>query len=732
MTSSKTIQQLLASPLVSSDKGFNLAAISRHAELAQLINEHNHHYYVLDDPILPDADYDQLFRQLVDLETAIPELLTDDSPSRRVGAAPLARFDSIEHKLPMLSLDNAFNAEELRAFDQRLQDRLREDNDSADTIIDYVCEPKLDGVAVSVTYENGILVKAATRGDGATGENITENVRTINTVPLKLRGSGYPAVLEVRGEIYISSADFEQLNARAADNDEKLFVNPRNAAAGSLRQLDPKITAKRPLTMCVYSTGFIDYQSAPRAAKNKIANSQIADTHFETIQQLAEWGFYTNTEVKRLANIEQAIEYCSVLAAKRPTLSYEIDGIVFKVDSFLLQAELGFVSRAPRWAIAYKFPAEEAITQLNGVDWQVGRTGALTPVAKLEPVFVGGVTVSNATLHNVDEISRLDIRISDTVVVRRAGDVIPKIARVVISERKPNAEIIEAPSCCPKCQSPVIRLEDEAVTRCTGGLLCSAQLKEAIKHFVSRKAMDVDGLGDKIVDQLVEERLIETVADLYSLELTALSGLERLAEKSASNLLAALEASKSTTLAKFIYGLGIREVGETTAKNLANHFGSLPVIIEAARNYNSEYKNDAADNIDELELTKSQALINVDDVGPIVAKHIHAFFSSARNIEVVNALQNAGVHWDDFDVKSADELPLNGQTWVLTGSLETLTRDQAKVHLESLGAKVAGSVSKKTHCVVAGPGAGSKLAKAESLGVEVMDEQTFIERFLPL
>jgi DNA ligase (NAD+) len=730
MTSSKTIQQLLSHPLVSTDEGFQHDASERHAVLAQLINEHNHHYYVLDDPILPDADYDQLFRQLVDLEAAIPELLTDDSPSRRVGAAPLARFDSIEHKLPMLSLDNAFNAEELKAFDQRLKVRLRDDNESADAVIDYVCEPKLDGVAVSITYENGILVRAATRGDGATGEDITENVRTINTVPLKLRGSGYPAVLEVRGEIYISSADFEQLNARAAAKDEKLFVNPRNAAAGSLRQLDPKITAQRPLTMCVYSTGYIDYQSAPRAVKNKILNSQIADTHYETIRQLAEWGFYTNAEVKRLANIEQAIEYCSVLAEKRPSLSYEIDGIVFKVDSFLLQAELGFVSRAPRWAIAYKFPAEEAITQLNGVEWQVGRTGALTPVAKLEPVFVGGVTVSNATLHNVDEISRLDIRISDTVVVRRAGDVIPKIARVVLSERKSDAEIIEPPNSCPECQSPVTRLEDEAVTRCTGGLLCSAQLKEAIKHFVSRKAMDVDGLGDKIVDQLVEEKLIDTVADLYSLELEVLSGLERLAEKSASNLLAALETSKSTTLAKFIYGLGIREVGETTAKNLAKHFGSLPSIIEAARNYNSEYKNDAGDNIDELELSKSQALINVDDVGPIVAKHIHGFFSSERNIEVVNALQSAGVHWVDFDVKAADELPLNGQTWVLTGSLETLTRDQAKAHLESLGAKVAGSVSKKTHCVVAGPGAGSKLAKAESLGVEVLDEQGFIERFL--
>lgn len=728
MTSSKTIQQLLANPITLSGKGYELNATQRHADLVQLINEHNHHYYVLDEPILPDADYDQLFRQLVDIEAAIPSLLSNDSPSRRVGAAPLDRFDSVEHKLPMLSLDNAFNADELRAFDQRLKDRMREDADSEDIVIDYVCEPKLDGVAVSVTYENGILVTAATRGDGAIGEDITENVRTIKTVPLKLRGSGFPAVLEVRGEIYISSADFEQLNKNAAANDEKLFVNPRNAAAGSLRQLDPKITAQRPLTMCVYSTGFIDYQSSDNnislTSANKIASKHIADTHYKTIQQLAEWGFYTNAEVKRLASIEQAIDYCSELAAKRPSLSYEIDGIVFKVDAFLLQAELGFVSRAPRWAIAYKFPAEEAITKLNSVDWQVGRTGALTPVAKLEPVFVGGVTVSNATLHNVDEIQRLDVRVSDTVVVRRAGDVIPQIARVIVEERKANAVAIEVPTACPTCQSPVLRLEDEAVTRCTGGLLCSAQLKEAIKHFVSRKAMDIDGLGDKIVDQLVEEQLITTVADLYSLKMESLAALERLAEKSASNLTAALEASKPTTLAKFIYALGIREVGETTAKNLAKHFGSLPAIIKAASTH--ALKSDKEDQ--ELKEGASD-LMNVADVGPIVAKHLNAFFSLDRNLDVLTALQDAGVHWDDIDVKSADELPLNGQTWVLTGSLETLTRDQAKAHLESLGAKVAGSVSKKTHCVVAGPGAGSKLTKAESLGVDVLDEKAFIERF---
>lgn len=717
MTLSKNIQQLLANPLNIDNKDFARLAVQRHADLVQLINEHNHHYYVLDDPILPDADYDQLFRQLIDIETALPELLSNDSPSKRVGAAPLDRFDSVQHKIPMLSLDNAFNAEELRAFDQRLKSRLREDADSIDTAIDYVCEPKLDGVAVSVMYEHGVLVRAATRGDGSTGEDITDNVRTIKTIPLKLRGSGYPDVLEVRGEIYIAKNDFEKLNTDAVAKDEKPFVNPRNAAAGSLRQLDPKITAQRPLTMCAYSTGFVDYQTAPRTASSKIANTHIADSHYQSIQQLADWGFFINAEIQRFKHIDSAIEFCATLAAKRPSLSYDIDGIVFKVDAFLLQAELGFVSRAPRWAIAYKFPAEEAITTLNSVDWQVGRTGALTPVAKLEPVFVGGVTVSNATLHNVDEIQRLDVRVSDTVVVRRAGDVIPQIARVIIEDRKPNAATIAVPETCPQCQSPVVRLEDEAVTRCSGGLLCSAQLKEAIKHFVSRKAMDIDGLGDKIVDQLVEEKLIETVADLYSLKIDTLAGLERLAEKSASNLIAALEASKSTTLAKFLYSLGIREVGETTAKNVANHFGSLPAIIRAAK----------AHGIEDDPL--SEDLITVDDVGPIVAKHLHDFFSASRNLDVINALQTAGLQWQDIDIKSADELPLKGQTWVLTGSLETLTRDQAKAHLESLGAKVAGSVSKKTHCVVAGPGAGSKLAKAESLGVDVLDEQTFIERF---
>ena len=738
MTSSIDIQNILANPIALAElqsasaaaaKKIKKFAQQRYVTLIEVINEHNYQYYVLDDPILPDGDYDQLYRQLIDLEASFPELISDDSPSKRVGAEPLDKFKSITHKLPMLSLDNAFNAEELRAFDQRLKDRLEvkdsDEDNKKDASFDYVCEPKLDGVAVSVTYENGLLVRAATRGDGSSGEDVTQNVRTIKTIPLSLRGAGFPAELEVRGEIYISRSGFEQLNRRAEANEEKLFVNPRNAAAGSLRQLDPKLTAQRPLTMCAYSTGHIEYSGDSN-------RKFIAASHSQSLKKLAKWGFNTNAEVKRLKSIDDAINYCEQLTEKRPSLAYEIDGVVVKVDSFELQEALGFVARAPRWAIAYKFPAEEAITQINAIEWQVGRTGALTPVAKLEPVFVGGVTVSNATLHNIDEITRLDVRESDTVVVRRAGDVIPQVARVIIKARKENALAIKPPTQCPVCESPVARLEDEAVTRCTGGLLCSAQLKESIKHFVSRKAMDIDGLGEKIVDQLVEEKMISTVADLYSLELEPLVNLERMAEKSASNLLAAVENSKSTSLAKFIYSLGIREVGETTAKNLANHFGSLAAIIDAAINYDAEStkKKKSKDSTDTEEETvlPENLLIEVDDVGPIVANHLHAFFSLSRNREVIDQLQAAGIHWLDIEVKAAAELPLVGQTWVLTGSLEILSRDQAKHELEALGAKVAGSVSKKTTVVVAGPGAGSKLAKAESLGIEVLDEKSFIDR----
>lgn len=724
MASSIDIRHLLSKPLNVTNVAVNKADASlRHQQLVSVLNEHSHRYYVLDEPVLPDADYDQLFRQLLDLETAFPDLQNADSPSLRVGGAPLEKFQSVRHKLPMLSLDNGFNAEELQAFDQRLRDRLG--SDETPTPIPYVCEPKLDGVAVSVTYQNGLLIRAATRGDGSSGEDVTKNVQTIKSIPLRLKGSGYPAVLEVRGEIYISRAGFEQLNNRAESNEEKLFVNPRNAAAGSLRQLDPKMTAQRPLIMCVYSTGFISDKAGEAEASDKdvLAASEttqmhIKDSHYASLQQLAEWGFYTNREARQFSSIDECITYCEILENKRASLSYEIDGVVIKVDDFALQSRLGFVSRAPRWAIAYKFPAEEATTVLNSIEWQVGRTGALTPVAKLEPVFVGGVTVSNATLHNIDEIDRLDVRLADTVVVRRAGDVIPQIARVITEQRKKGAKRIKPPASCPVCKSAVIRLEGEVVTRCSGGFLCPAQLKESIKHFVSRKAMDIDGLGDKIVDQLVEEKVINTVADLYAIELDTLAGLERLAEKSANNLLAALEQSKSTSLAKFLYSLGIREVGETTAKNLARHYGSLEKIIAAARAYDSTDKNPEA-----------SSLIFVDDVGPIVAQHLAVFFSQENNLAVITQLQDAGIHWQDLEVKAIEELPLAGQTWVLTGSLETLSRDQAKQQLEALGAKVAGSVSKKTHCVVAGPGAGSKLAKAESLGVEVLNEMEFIERF---
>lgn len=725
MAAKLTVQQLLAKPLqLDTGKVKSDQASARHKALVDALNDHAYRYYVKDDPVLPDADYDQLFRQLLDLEQQFPELQNPDSPSQRVGGEALDRFDSVTHRLPMLSLDNAFNKEELLAFDQRLKDRL--DWDASDTIA-YVCEPKLDGVAVSITYQNGVLVQAATRGDGSSGEDVTENVKTINTVPLRLRGEGYPALLEVRGEIYIGHQGFAEMNRKAEQAGDKAFVNPRNAAAGSLRQLDPKITAARPLTMCVYSTGFIadDIESAPE--QNSYARQRfIADTHYDSIQQLAQWGFYTNAEVAELPSIDATIDYVEQLTQKRQALDYDIDGIVCKVNLFDLQSELGFVSRAPRWAIAYKFPAEEAVTRVNAIEWQVGRTGALTPVAKLEPVFVGGVTVSNATLHNSDEIARLDVRKHDAVVVRRAGDVIPQVARVLFEERKKGARTVKPPEQCPVCESPVVRPEDEAVMRCSGGLFCSAQLKEAIKHFVSRKAMDIDGLGDKIVDQLVEQNLIATVADLYSLSLKPVAALERMAEKSAGNLIAAIEQSKSTSLARFIYALGIREVGETTAKNLARHFGNLPAVIDAALHYKDE-KND--DKNDDKNTDKAELLTKVDDVGPVVANHLQLFFQSQHNIEVIEQLQKSGVHWPDIAVDAVAELPLAGQTWVLTGTLEALTRDQAKQQLEALGAKVAGSVSKKTHCVVAGPGAGSKLAKAESLGINVIDEQAFINRF---
>lgn len=656
-------------------------------QLRQEINFHSYRYYALDDPQITDADYDRLMQRLRELELQFPDSVTPDSPTQRVGAAPLSAFQTVIHEMPMLSLDNAFSDEDLLAFNQRVQDRLKSTGD-----IEYACELKLDGIAVSLLYRDGVLVRGATRGDGTNGEDITQNVRTIKSIPLRLHGEGYPVVLEVRGEIYMPKAGFEALNEKARGAGEKLFVNPRNAAAGSLRQLDPRITASRPLEMCAYSVGLVD-------------GGQLPETHSDTLTALKNWGFLTNRETQVAKNIQEAMDFYRRIGLRRDGLAYDIDGIVFKVNSRELQEKLGFISRAPRWAIAYKFPAQEESTLLLDVEFQVGRTGAVTPVARLQPVFVGGVTVSNATLHNRDEINRLGIKIGDTVIVRRAGDVIPQIVQVVESKRTPDARDIIFPDSCPVCGSPVETVADEAVARCSGGLVCAAQRKEAIKHFASRKAMNVEGLGDKLVEQLVDLGLVNNLADIYSLSREQLSAMERMGEKSADNILSALETSKKTTLAKFIYALGIREVGEATARNFANYFGSFEVLA-------------AADQ---------ETLQKVPDVGPVVAHFVAEFFAQESNIIAVSALRNHGIHWDNIDVVSPEELPLAGLTYVLTGTLESLSRDDAKAHLLALGAKVAGSVSAKTDYVVAGPGAGSKLAKAEELGLKVMDEAGLLE-----
>jgi len=650
------------------------------------LNQHNYRYYVLDDPSVPDAEYDRLLRQLQQLETDNPQLITADSPTQRVGAQPLSAFGEVAHEVRMLSLDNAFDDDEMRDFERRIKDRLK---DYAG--LEFACEPKLDGIAVSLLYEDGLFVRGATRGDGQTGENITQNLRTVPSIPLKLMSSGWPQRLEVRGEVYMPKAGFDAFNQQALAKDEKPFVNPRNAAAGSLRQLDARITAKRPLEMCCYSVGVVE-------------GGELPVNHSEVLKQLHGWGFRINDQMAVVQGIEGCIAYYQSLQTRRDSLHYEIDGIVFKLNSLELQQQVGFVSRAPRWAIAYKFPAQEEITQLLDVEFQVGRTGAVTPVARLEPVFVGGVTVSNATLHNGDEIERLGVRCGDTVIVRRAGDVIPQVVQVVLEKRLENSQSIEFPATCPVCDSDVIRAEGEAVARCTGGLYCAAQRKEAIKHFASRKAFDVEGLGDKLVDMLVDQQLINSIADLFHLDHAAVSGLERMGDKSAQNLLDALQKSKQTTMARFIYALGVREVGEATAASLANHFSELDALMQASE----------------------EQLLEVDDVGPIVANHIVQFFQQSHNQEIITALLAEGVQWPVIEKKTTQEMPLVGQTWVLTGTLETLTRDQAKERLVALGAKVSGSVSVKTHCVVAGASAGSKLSKAEALSIEVWDEAALI------
>lgn len=666
-----------------------MSAAEQIKQLKAQIENYNYQYYVLDNPTIPDAEYDRLMRELIALEEANPELKSADSPSQKVGGMALAAFDKVNHEVPMLSLDNAFDEEEFYAFDKRMKDRLKDSSDLA-----FCCEPKLDGLAVSILYENGVLVRAATRGDGQVGENITENVKTIRNVPLRLRGESIPARLEVRGEVFIDDKGFAKLNQTQQEKGDKTFANPRNAAAGSLRQLDPKITASRPLMLYAYSTGVVD-------------GFELAETHYEQLMQLKEWGLPVCPEIRTADNAKDAFAYYSDILARRATLGYEIDGVVIKVNDKAIQQTLGFVARAPRWAIACKFPAQEELTTLLDVEFQVGRTGAITPVARLEPVYVGGVTVSNATLHNADEIARLGVHIGDTVIIRRAGDVIPQVASVVLERRPSDAKEIVFPNTCPVCDSHVERIEGEAVARCSGGLVCEAQRKEAIKHFASRKALDVDGLGDKVVEQLVDRQLIQTPADLFALSQGHIESLERMGPKSAENLVAALEKAKQTTLAKFLYSLGIREVGEATAQNLANHYKTLEALQNAS----------------------IEGLQDVSDVGEIVAKHVFYFFKEEHNQVVINALIAAGLHWPAIEEKSQDQVPLDGLTYVLTGTLNQMGRSEAKAKLQALGAKVSGSISAKTHALIAGEKAGSKLTKAQDLGVDVLTEDDMLALF---
>ncbi len=655
--------------------------------LREEIRHHNYRYHVLDDPEVPDAEYDRLIRELQVIEAKHPEIITRDSPTQRVGDKPISAFGTVQHELPMLSLDNAFGEDDVREFHRRVMDRL-ELEDGGDEYA-YTAEPKLDGAAVSLLFERGQLVRGATRGDGTTGEDITHNVRTIEAVPLMLRGSGFPRVLEVRGEVFMPIAGFEAYNQKARDEGEKTFVNPRNAAAGSLRQLDPRLTAARPLDIYFYAVGVVK-------------DGQLPDRHSETLEQLQEWGLKTCPERRVVKGVAGCLDFYAKIGRSRESLPYEIDGVVYKVDSLSDQRELGFVSRAPRWAIAHKFPAQEEITKVLGIDFQVGRTGAITPVARLEPVFVGGVTVSNATLHNIDELHRKDVRVGDTVIVRRAGDVIPEVAGVIANRRPKKTRRVNLPRKCPVCRSAVSREEGEAVARCTGGLYCAAQRSEALKHFVSRRALDVEGFGSKLIEQLVAADRVHTPADLYGLGREELAAMERMGEKSAENLVTSIESSKSTTLERFLFGLGIREVGEATAVSLAKHYGKLDAIIAATE----------------------EDLQGVEDVGPVVAYRIRAFFDEPHNRDVVQALRKAGVSWPESEpVVIPEEGALVGKIFVLTGALSSMTRDEAKDTIRSRGGKVTGSVSGKTDYVVAGDKPGSKLGEAQKLGVSVLDEE---------
>ena len=674
--------------------------MTRIKELQAQLHAHAHSYYVLDEPSIPDVEYDRLFKELQLLEAQHPELLTPDSPTQRVGGKALEAFGSVRHKVPMLSIRTETDTEATGAqnFDTRVRKELG--LTEADAPVEYVAELKFDGLAMSLRYENGVLVQAATRGDGETGEDVTQNIRTIRQIPLKLPKDA-PAVLEVRGEVYMRRDDFEALNERQRAKiaqgmkGEKTFVNPRNAAAGAVRQLDPKIAAQRPLSFFAYGLGDITPANSGGPA---------FETHFEFLQALKKWDFPVADQTIRAQAAPELIAYHQRIGQSRDSLLFDIDGVVYKVNSLALQKQLGFVSREPRWAVAHKYPAQEQLTTVLSIDVQVGRTGKLTPVAKLAPVFVGGVTVTNATLHNEDEARRKDVRVGDTVVVRRAGDVIPEVVSVLLDKRVSDAEIFTMPRSCPVCGSSAVREEGEADYRCTGGLFCGAQRKEAILHFAHRRAVEVDGLGDKLVEQLVDANIIRTLPDLYKLGLTALANLDRMADKSATNLLSAIEKSKQTTLPRFVFGLGIRHVGEATAKELARHFGKLDAIMDATE----------------------EQLLTVSDVGPIVAKSLRTFFDQPHNREVVEQLRACGVAWQEGEPAAITPKPLSGKTFVITGTLPTLSRDQAKDLLEAAGAKVAGSVSKKTDFLLAGADAGSKLDKARELGVAVIDESILI------
>ena len=661
------------------------SAADRYHDLQRELARLEHAYYVLDQPLVPDAEYDRLYRELLDLEAQHPDWVTPDSLSQRVGGAPLKEFMEVKHSVPMLSLNNAFEESELIGFDRRCREGLGLDH------VEYACELKFDGLAISLRYENGVLVQAATRGDGASGEDVTSNIRTIRAIPLRLQGPNLPNVIEVRGEVFMHRADFEAMNKTAAKSGEKEFANPRNAAAGSLRQLDSKVTAKRPLSFFAYGLGALE------------PSQWLPSTHSELLNLYEVLGLPVCRERTVVSSLDGLMKFYAGIAAKREQLPYEIDGVVYKVNSFTEQQQLGYVSRAPRFAIAHKYPAQEEITTVLGIDVQVGRTGAITPVARLAPVLVGGVTVTNATLHNEDEVRRKDVRIGDTVVVRRAGDVIPEIVSVVLDRRPSNTQVFVMPTHCPVCESHIERLSDEAVARCSGGLFCAAQRKQALLHFAQRRAMDIEGLGDKIVDQMVDLNLVRTPADLYRLGFAALVNMERMGEKSADNLLQSIAQSKKTTLARFIFGLGIRHVGESTAKDLAKHFGGIRALMDAP--------------MDEL--------LMVNDVGPVVADSIVSFMSEPHNREVIEQLLVSGIEFQNEErITTVD---LSGKTFVLTGTLPTLSRDQAKELLEAAGAKVAGSVSQKTSFVVAGSEAGSKLDKATELGIPILDEVALLK-----